>query len=76
MTRLLIIFIILLVIVILIYSGIRGIIRKFLSSFNKIGNNTQSARENKKSKVIYERDDVVVMKGDAPDNNSNRNPKN
>ncbi len=65
MTKLLLLIIIVIAIVVLIYSFLKRIIRRFINPFHNNENIYQNVNDKGKSRIIYERDDVVVMKGDA-----------
>jgi len=51
----------------------RAVIRMFNIKVNPMSKSNRTERNNNESKVIYKRDDVVVMKGDAPEHSGNEN---
>ncbi|OGU14040.1 MAG: hypothetical protein A2X61_16345 [Ignavibacteria bacterium GWB2_35_12] len=68
MIRLLLLLLIIIGIIAIIYSVIKRIIKRFLGSVHTNENKTKRENDKKKSRIIYKRDDIVVMKGDAPEN--------
>ncbi|TAL67717.1 MAG: hypothetical protein EPN82_13425 [Bacteroidetes bacterium] len=70
MTRLLIFFLIVIGILVFVYSGIKGMFRRFTGSTNVNASKFHNENDKNKSKVIYDKNNIVVMKGDAPEKDS------
>lgn len=68
--------IILLIIIALILLGLSALFKKVRNLFD-INQYTQNAQNNKKNDddIVYRKDDVVVLKGEAKKNKDNRDKK-
>ena len=70
MIRLLILFLIITSLILFLAYGIRKLFRQFLSNINIKKKNFRDYSDKKKSRIIYDRNNIVVMKGDAPEKNN------
>ena len=69
MIRFLLILIIVLVGIVVLSSFVSRTLRRIFSPFNASSNSKKADNKNKGQNVLYQKDDVIVLKGEAKDRN-------
>ncbi|MBI5323951.1 MAG: hypothetical protein HZB41_01495 [Ignavibacteriae bacterium] len=67
MIRLLIILSIFFIVILFVYSALKGLLKKIFINVKGGYKTEMNESEKNKSKVIYDKNNIVVMKGEAPE---------